>query len=42
MAKLKTLEDLKRIREEAQQTLKIRLDTVTPPVVSPVRLPTPS
>ena len=29
MAKLKTLEDLKRIREEAQQTLKIRLDTGT-------------
>ncbi len=29
MAKLKTLEDLKRIRDEAQQNLKVRLDTGT-------------
>ncbi len=29
MPKLKTLEDLKRVRDEAQQTLKVRLDTGT-------------
>jgi NADP-reducing hydrogenase subunit HndB len=29
MAKLKTLEDLKRIRDEAQQDLRVRLDTGT-------------
>jgi NADP-reducing hydrogenase subunit HndB len=29
MPKLKTLEDLKRVRQEAQQTLKVRLDTST-------------
>jgi NADP-reducing hydrogenase subunit HndB len=29
MPKLKTLEDLKRVREEAQQTMKVRLDTGT-------------
>lgn len=29
MPKLKSLEDLKRVREEAQQTLKTRLDTGT-------------
>jgi NADP-reducing hydrogenase subunit HndB len=29
MARLKTLEDLKRVREEAQQDLKVRLDTGT-------------
>ena len=29
MAKLKTLDDLKRVREAAQQSLKVRLDTGT-------------
>ncbi len=29
MAKLKTLDDLKRVRDEAQQNLKVRLDTGT-------------
>ncbi len=29
MAKLKTLDDLKRVRDEAQQDLKVRLDTGT-------------
>ncbi len=29
MPKLKSLEDLKRVREEAQQSLKVRLDTGT-------------
>lgn len=29
MARLKTLEDLKRVRDEARQSLKVRLDTGT-------------
>ena len=33
MPKLKTLDDLKRVREEAQQSMKIRLDTGTSIIV---------
>ncbi len=33
MAKLKTLDDLKRVRDEAQQNLKVRLDTGTTIIV---------
>jgi NADP-reducing hydrogenase subunit HndB len=33
MPKLKTLDDLKRVREEAQQSMKVRLDTGTTIIV---------
>ncbi len=33
MPKMKTLEDLKRVREEAQQSMKIRMDTGTTIIV---------
>ena len=33
MTKLKTLEDLKRVRDEAQQSMKVRLDTGTTIIV---------